>query len=305
MSRDPIGERGGLNIYSIIANDTLNDWDYIGLSSGSRAGGFRNGGRSNNASRASHSNAQGSLLNVARQAGALPFDIASLDFLKPFKPSVIPTNKCNVLITVNGIFNTPKARDDLNDSVSKSPRYVGAYPIIFHNPTWYVGDLIQIVGDELGMIQTSSRRLAKEVNSVYDQFKKNGCGCGVIQVFAHSQGTMVFNRAIPLIKAEAKKMIYYTGIGGQIAIGGNHGFAIPPENYGNYADLLHFDGVPLANVMSPTRPIQLMFDGGFPDFIPTNDHPLPAPKPKLLDPLQHNYLKYYEHMVMGLQKNTP
>ena len=31
-SRDPIGERGGLNLYAFLGNDWVNQWDYIGLS---------------------------------------------------------------------------------------------------------------------------------------------------------------------------------------------------------------------------------------------------------------------------------
>ena len=31
LSRDPIQENGGLNLYSILANDTINHWDYLGL----------------------------------------------------------------------------------------------------------------------------------------------------------------------------------------------------------------------------------------------------------------------------------
>ena len=31
LSRDPIGERGGLNLYGYLRNDGLNRWDYLGL----------------------------------------------------------------------------------------------------------------------------------------------------------------------------------------------------------------------------------------------------------------------------------
>jgi RHS repeat-associated protein len=32
LSRDPIGERGGLNIYGMLGNDAVNQWDLLGLS---------------------------------------------------------------------------------------------------------------------------------------------------------------------------------------------------------------------------------------------------------------------------------
>lgn len=31
LSRDPIGERGGLNLYGFNGNDGVNRWDYLGL----------------------------------------------------------------------------------------------------------------------------------------------------------------------------------------------------------------------------------------------------------------------------------
>jgi RHS repeat-associated protein len=31
INRDPIGERGGINIYSFVENETVSDWDYLGL----------------------------------------------------------------------------------------------------------------------------------------------------------------------------------------------------------------------------------------------------------------------------------
>ena len=30
-SRDPIGERGGVNLYGFVGNDVVNRWDYLGL----------------------------------------------------------------------------------------------------------------------------------------------------------------------------------------------------------------------------------------------------------------------------------
>jgi len=38
-SRDPIGERGGLNLYGFVANDPVNAWDYLGLTTKRCCGG--------------------------------------------------------------------------------------------------------------------------------------------------------------------------------------------------------------------------------------------------------------------------
>ncbi|MGJ8697842.1 MAG: RHS repeat domain-containing protein [Verrucomicrobiaceae bacterium] len=35
-SRDPIGERGGINLYGMVGNDALNWWDYLGLEEGAK-----------------------------------------------------------------------------------------------------------------------------------------------------------------------------------------------------------------------------------------------------------------------------
>jgi len=41
---------------------------------------------------------------------------------------------------------------------------------------------------------------------------------GVSKFFAHSQGTKTFQRALSFIKPEARKLICYTGIGGETRI---------------------------------------------------------------------------------------
>jgi hypothetical protein len=31
LSRDPVAERGGVNLYQFVGNDGVNSWDYLGL----------------------------------------------------------------------------------------------------------------------------------------------------------------------------------------------------------------------------------------------------------------------------------
>ena len=40
-SRDPIGERGGVNLYGFIGNDGVNRWDYLGLECKQKPGSFK------------------------------------------------------------------------------------------------------------------------------------------------------------------------------------------------------------------------------------------------------------------------
>ena len=41
LSRDPIGENGGLNLYGMVGNSPVNLWDYLGLASVPNPGGFK------------------------------------------------------------------------------------------------------------------------------------------------------------------------------------------------------------------------------------------------------------------------
>ena len=45
QNRDPIGEAGGINVYSMVDNDPLLKWDRFGLDAGGRVGpGYANDG---------------------------------------------------------------------------------------------------------------------------------------------------------------------------------------------------------------------------------------------------------------------
>jgi hypothetical protein len=167
----------------------------------------------------------------------------------------IPTNTCNVLITVNGVFTSrTNANSMLQDLILNSPRYRGLHGIAAGNRATYVGDILQIVGDEFGAIQSASFALARQINQAYDSFKQNGCCCGTIQVLAHSQGTKTFKRALSLVKPEARKMICYTGIGGQTRIS--------PDGLGNAENYRNiYDPVPYAQFLNPANwPTQPFID---------------------------------------------
>ena len=112
------------------------------------------------------------------------------------------------------------------------------------NRASYFGDMLQIFADEFGAIQSASFDLARQINQTYDALKQNGCCCGSIQVFAHSQGTKVFEKAQSLLKPEAKKLLCYTGIGGQTRISPDG--LVNAENYRNV-----YDPVPYAQFMNP------------------------------------------------------
>jgi hypothetical protein len=152
-----------------------------------------------------------------------------------------------VLITVNGVFNLPSQANALNATISKAPAFQGAQPVKAVNITTYIGDLVQIVGDELGLIQIDSTRLANNVNSIYRQLKTQ-CSCAKIQIVAHSQGAMVVNRALPLIQPEARKLVYIYTFGGETTIQGAQGLA-GEWNYKAWNSWYENDPITLANYL--------------------------------------------------------
>lgn len=102
---------------------------------------------------------------------------------------------------------------------------------------------------------------------MYDAGKKNKCNKIEIIVVAHSQGTMVFNRALSLIPMEARKTIDYRGSGPQAFIGNNRGLGAVDNDWnhtqGDYFPALGFDMVPLANyTLNPFRGLSFHLGGG-------------------------------------------
>ena len=129
------------------------------------------------------------------------------------------------------------------------------------NYTTYLGDFIQILGDELGTISYASVELSNIIQKAAQQAEKNQCkGCYKIHIVAHSQGTSVFYRSLRLVDEEILPHIYFVGLGGQrfasdiSNLGGN-------ENYANVDDI-----VPFVGNYSPLRlfglPRNLLGSGG-------------------------------------------
>lgn len=113
---------------------------------------------------------------------------------------------------------------------------------MMENTAVYISDFIQILGDELGTINYASIELAKVIKKASKQAKHNNCkDCYKIHVVAHSQGTSVFYRALPLVDKEIHSHIYFVGLGGQrfandiFGLGGN-------ENYANRDDIVPYIG---------------------------------------------------------------
>jgi RHS repeat-associated protein len=278
LSRDPLEEAGGLNLYGFVNNSPNDFYDLLG-------------------GRPKRSNSSWSvkgLISKLRIVGALPFDVLSGDFRSVDPTASLEQGECDALITVNGIWNNEQKRARLSLLVAQTPRYLGAVAMLSENHTsLYVGDVLQIIGDEIGMIQVSSRRLARHITSVFEQMEGNGCTCPRIQVFAHSQGAMIFKRALPLLDEKVRASIYYTGVGGQTTIQGDHGLA-SAENYASKTDWLKRDWVPVIGNYNPLRIFSWIRDGA-PDYREfTQSH---------ANRLEHSYEPYYHEYVSKLEPN--
>ena len=259
LSKDPIDEQGGLNLYGYVGNNPLNYFDPFGYEKGAEAL-----MRLTRNSKGMAGDMPMSPLSLLRIILGTPFSIISGDifYTSQDNPEI---NGCSATITVNGILNERLDRDYIQNSVASSPRYTGSTVIKAVNPTtgptlgWF-NDLVQILGDEVSGIQTPSIQLAKRINSTYDTLSQK-CACAKIQVVAHSQGTMVFLRAVPLIRKEALRLIYYTGLGGETTMQGV-GELAHQETFINYTSFWSRDWVPVfGNVLNPLRLITLPATG--------------------------------------------
>jgi hypothetical protein len=273
LSREPLGELVSRNPYGMADNDALNFFDLNGLEKGAQR----------LMSRSGKSGGGMGFMTGMRNLLGLPFSLLSGDMFAPgnekFGPGI-----CKSLIVVNGILNTRDAAEGILESLmTDSARYGRAFVddgIASQNPTTYIGDFVQIIGDELGLIQSASRQVAQSINQAYEALKSNSCCCGNIQVFAHSHGTKVVERALPMVKREAKAFICYTGIGGQARFN-DDGFAISPEHYANW-----YDFVP-----------------DLPSFLPWN-WPQPPATYTGTDTSGHGF-DYYRNFVNQLPANCP
>jgi RHS repeat-associated protein len=132
------------------------------------------------------------ILNAGRLALGYPFSILSGDIFD--KPSSINSQ-------VN-TFSMPGVRDQ--DGKLDLLTAQGENQLKNKSHFFGIGDLIQIVGEELGGITINSIHAAEAI-------EKTGGG----NVFAHSQGTSVMRGAFALLDPKIKCNINYVGWGGQ------------------------------------------------------------------------------------------
>ena len=233
--RDPIEEQGGINIYGMCQNNVIGAVDSLGF------------GWLNDYIYEPMSKATKFAITLTQVTAGIPFSILSGDVVGlfiDFDP-VFSDKGCEFLITVNGIFNTRSGAEELRKNVQATKRYKHINPqntVAARNYTTYLGDFVQILGDELGTINYASVELASIIKKASKQAKRNKCNdCYKIHIVAHSQGTSVFYRALPLVDEKIYPHIYFYGLGGQrfandiSGLGGN-------ENGANIDDIVPYIG---------------------------------------------------------------
>jgi RHS repeat-associated protein len=192
-SRDPIGEKGGENLYGANENDSINYIDLNGLNP----------------------------LNFLREVAALPFDVLDGDL---FRARIIgekfTDSQCQFLFTTVGVNTNRAGSIDHRDRVAKYPEFHRIpSPQAVYNPTiGLAGDLlVQAAGDELGTIGVVSRKMARALMKAYQKAKANGCPdkCIKIYIEAHSQGGALATNALTLVSAEIRKHVFLTTLGSQ------------------------------------------------------------------------------------------
>jgi RHS repeat-associated protein len=255
--RDPIGEKGELNLFAITHNNLIYGWDYLGCDS-----------------------ILGDIVKhtllVPSYVGGFVISVFSGDIFFPDEGPSFVDKGCDFLITINGMFNTKSDSGEFRKETKILPEFshiLDKNAIDLHNPTTYVGDFIQVAGDEIGLISISSIRAAQYINAAGDQADKNKCGnCFTINIVAHSQGTSVFRNALPLIKDKYKKHINFIGIGGQRWANALWGIG-KYENNANFEDL-----VPLNNLVNPLHWLEtsIVFYEGAVNFRKSGRYGIPA-----------------------------
>ncbi|WP_176014622.1 RHS repeat-associated core domain-containing protein [Victivallis sp. Marseille-Q1083] len=151
-------------------------------------------------------------------------------------------------IFFNGISNTFQGASDTADSAARALGYSSR--MLVTNRTTFniedigVGDYLQILGNEFWMIEIVAIRGAQLLREA-----DRRCPC--IKVVAHSQGTMSFRRALDLVDTpDLRAKIDYIGVGGEAFNSASFIGLRCARNIWNFSDTFStWDKVPLTNYL--------------------------------------------------------
>ena len=269
MNRDSISENGSINLYLFVRNNSISLSDKLGLlvkmTDEEMDNIYFNDDMKSYATELTP-------LDIVRMLYSLPFNFLSGDFFRGKIEDHYQSPGCDFLLTVTGMLTDYNGNITFNKDVSNIPKFKDSSTNYVYNPKRWggLGDLMQVIGNELGAIDTIAQRVADKIINAANVAQDRHCGdCFNIYIVAHSQGTMAVKRAFSILPTEIKKHIEFWGVGGEIAI------SDPDAKINNYAN--SSDWVPLANLL-PTRLIDNYgselreFDSGISPWHPLNAH---------------------------------
>ena len=215
LSPDPMGHAASMSLYDFANGDPVNGFDpdgrifWTGLSTGeiasAAAHGFYDSAPTQNISNAwaaifkTSSSVTGARIYAGIGVSILDGDI----FDKPTR--MIPGSQS---ISINGIGTNQIGRQNISNDVNAALGVNNTIGVVNDSHYKIVGDLIQIVGEELGAITKPSIDTA----NILQQMQGN------ISVVAHSQGSSIFAGAIALLPDDVRARIDYQGFGPQTYI---------------------------------------------------------------------------------------
>jgi len=190
--------------------------------------------------------------DAALVAGGLPVSFLSGDFLDTGWRAERNSGDGLRAVDFNGIANKPGDAAAMKSLISGIKGEHSAIQVTNGTHLFAIGDLIQAIGNEFGLIDITAIRGAEAL-------RKTAALSPLIDVTAHSQGTMTFRRALDLVDEPGiRSRIQYQGYGPQAFINQTFLGLGHAENYWNRTvgkgAASGFDPVPLVNyVPSPAK----------------------------------------------------
>jgi hypothetical protein len=195
--------------------------------------------------------------DAARITAGLPFSFLSGDFMEIQKPGDFKFDDRHRVVSFNGVMNEATDAQNMRATVGRQYGVDDLVQVTNGSHGYGLGDLMQIVGNELGAVDITALRGAAAL-------RQAATGPGLIQVVAHSQGTMTFRRALDVVdEPSIRQRIVYNGGGPEMVIDQEALGLASSANLRNQeaGRMLRRDWVPMANLLpSPARLMSAPFD---------------------------------------------
>lgn len=183
-------------------------------------------------------------------AAGVVFGVLSGDIFDKANPIQFDPNGI-ALITINGIWNDPIAAGRINSKVQEAFGITKSVIIANNTHFFKIGDLFQILGHEtLGALDKPAIQTALAIRQ---GIKTKGS----VYVFAHSQGTAIFRRAMDLLTKEEIGKIHYLGVGPEWVVNSKADGLASAKNVWNRGDIVPFLGNWLAAPLNFALPFRV------------------------------------------------